>query len=162
MAAAGLLLCLLTNIYDSYAATSGNQIDMGTTAVFEDDEMSSKINSALGAIHDAEDSGADVSTLVDQFNIAIDQLRSAEGPDYGSCGSYEHCVDNANQIFASIVNDAKELGQNAEMKHYENVLKMLIYAVIIAFALSSLGVYLYGRYRSSELRRFLEMEVREN
>ncbi|MFY3740882.1 MAG: hypothetical protein HMLIMOIP_001327 [Candidatus Nitrosomirales archaeon] len=159
MVTVGLVL-LLTNL-DNSSAAPVEQIDTALPNA-EGEKISSIINDALSAIHAAEASGANVSPLVDQFNIAIELLRLAEGPDFGSCSSFDQCTDNANQIFVSIINDADGLSENAKMEYYENMAVGEIYAILIAFALSFVGLYLYGQYKSHELKRFLEMEVKEN
>jgi hypothetical protein len=133
--------------------------DTMVTIVREKVQVPISADIALQAIRDAEATGADVSELVDKFNVALDQLRQAEESHFDSCVSRDDCIASANRIFESIENEAHKLSDEAKNSLYQRILSSEVYAVVIAFGMSLGLLYVYKHYKSYQLRKFLDMDI---
>jgi hypothetical protein len=129
------------------------------TTIFDNEGVSPAANDALKAIRDAQLAGADVSLLVEQFNLAMGLLHQAEQSDFTSCASIDVCVNAANVLFASIEKDSYNLGEESKKSLYEQMLISEVYAIVTAFGMSLGLLYIYKQYKSYQLRKFLDAEV---
>jgi hypothetical protein len=119
------------------------------------------MDQALKSINEASAEGADVSVLVERFNYALNFLREAEISDTKNC-SYDECVPRANEIFMSIIDDATILKEKAkEVSVHERMLTFILFAPLSAFTASILGIYSYIAWKSYQMKKFLNMEIRE-
>jgi len=125
-----------------------------------DGETSDSADHALNAIREAEAAGADVSTLVTQFNYGTELVRKAESSDFGSCGSYEGCISEADSTFSSITDQATISKDNAKESSFAGLMTTEVYVVIGAFVTSMFVFYCYKHWKSSKLRKFLDKEIR--
>ncbi len=125
-------------------------------ALIDDTNLSSSINSAIIAIREADSVGADTSDLTSRLNNALEEAQSL-GPD--SCGSSDECTNNLNEIVKSIANDAKILKDNANVASNIQIVIATACAIAGAFAGSYFAIYCYSWWKSSQLRRFLDMEI---
>ncbi len=100
---------------------------------------------AIIAIQEAEEDGADVSTLIDRFNY----LQTVDDCDEG-------CINEYN----SIIKEAKALKSFVSSKAIMDYIFIFgIYMPIIAFSLSSLIIYMYDLLKRFKLKRFMMMEI---
>lgn len=133
--------------------------DTIVTIVREKVQVPISADIALQAIRDAEAARADVSELVHQFNVALDQLRQAGESQFDSCVSRDDCIASANRIFESVENEAHKLSDEAKNSLYQRMLNSEVYAVVIAFGMSLGLLYVYKHYKSYQLRKFLDMDI---
>lgn len=131
----------------------------------EQDDMSLTNTSAditLKSIKQAEIAGADVSDLVKRFNYALDLLQQAEISDFRSCASYSDCIQKANTTFISITHDSELLREQAqETSDYQRIMSFALYAPLGAFTASIAGLYSFKIWKSYQVKKFLDMEIRE-
>ena len=116
---------------------------------------------AMNAIQQAGSAGADVSELVGRFNSAIGILEQAESSNFNSCGSRDECVQTANAMFVSIAQDATVLKEQSDMEANVKLIVSLLFSVLAAFIISLLGLSLYRLAHYYSIRKFLDMEIRE-
>ncbi len=117
---------------------------------------------AVESIKDAHIAGADVSDLVSSFNIALDLIEQANRSNFNSCKSYEDCNEKAMQIFIKITNDAYLLKEQAEAAStLQKSMNLIVYAPITAFIVSVIGYLSFNKWKSRQVKRLLEMEIKE-
>ena len=116
-------------------------------------------DSAIIAIHEVEASGADTSELNMRFNNAVNLVEQAEASHFYSCNSTNDCMNEANEIFKSITNEANILKDQADMNSHTKMITSVTVVVLSSLIVSFVAVYSYKRYKSFALRRFLNMEI---
>jgi len=116
---------------------------------------------ALKSIKEAEAAGADVSGLVRSFNEALDLIQRAERTDSIICSS-EDCVVKSVHEFTMIVHKAYSLKEKAQAQsEITKFVNMGIYAPFGAFAASIIIFYSHNAWKSSQLKRLLNMYISE-
>ncbi len=121
-------------------------------------EVSSSEDLALKSIRHSEATGAAVSDLVKKYNGALDLLHQA---DLGTC-SQSDCVVRANEIFKSIIDESVSLSQRShEVSSHKRIMSFAVFAPVIAFSVSFVGIYSYYATKSNQMRKFLDLEIRE-
>ncbi|MCI0563998.1 MAG: hypothetical protein MN733_36445, partial [Nitrososphaera sp.] len=104
------------------------------TVPIHSDLVKATADQALKSIKNAEESGADVSGLVDRFNVAVDLQQRVERNDYSACPSYDACLIQANGILLSIVEDASSLRNEATAQREQaTVLTFTVYLPLSSF-----------------------------
>ncbi|MGH9879589.1 MAG: hypothetical protein ACRD5H_18325, partial [Nitrososphaerales archaeon] len=106
--------------------------------------------------------GADVTFLVEKFNVAIDLLQKADNNDYSSCPSYDECVIQANEILLSIVDEASLLANQATARNGQFVVMMFtVYVPVTSFLLSVAIVVIYRAWKDRRIKKFQTMNVHQ-
>ena len=151
-----LLSCMLLLIVfasEYTASIAGNDLNIAFRSA----------NQALNKIKEAENSGADVSLLIQKFNEALDFLRQARTSEFKSCLAYEACIKNALNTFSSISNDSLILQEETKRaSSYENILVLGIYIPIAAFLALLSIFYIYYLWKLFEEKKFLNREIKRN
>jgi hypothetical protein len=138
-----------------------------TVADAQSDNVSSDFviattNQALKSIKSAEASGADVSALIERFNMALDLQHQAEAKVYESCPNYNRCIAQSNTVMLSIVEDATVLGNEATASiEQASVLTFAVYVPAGAFALSVAVVMLHRAWSSRRAERYQKMDIHQ-
>lgn len=128
----------------------------------ENNLMSTSPELAVESIKDAQIAGADVSDLVSDFNIALDLLDQADKSNFNSCNSYEDCDEKALQIFVEITNDAHLMKEQAEVaSSLQKSVNLGVYAPTTALIVSVSGYLSLKEWKSRQIERLLEMEIRK-
>lgn len=119
-------------------------------------------NQALKSIKNAEASGADVSALVQRFNIAIDLQEQAERGVYKSCSSYNDCIVQSNSMMLSIVEDSSLMGNQLTARmEQSNAMTFTVYVPLGSFALSVAIVLIYRAWMSRRSKRYQGMDIHQ-
>lgn len=119
-------------------------------------------NEALKSIKNAEASNADVSDLVERFNVAIDLQEQAERGSYQSCPSYNECIVESNRIMLSIVEDSAVVGNQVTLRSEQaNAMIFTVYVPIGSFALSILIVVTYRAWASRRSKSYQGMDIHQ-
>ena len=117
---------------------------------------------AVNSIRNAELAGTDISDLVNNYNVALDLIDQAEKSKFDSCSSHEDCYEKAIKIFMQITVDADLLKEKGEMaSSYAKLINIVVYSPVIAFATSIVGYTSFRAWKSNQVKRLLEMEIRE-
>ncbi|MGH9992543.1 MAG: hypothetical protein ACREBU_03995 [Nitrososphaera sp.] len=138
-----------------------------TTAPVQTDGVSSDFveattAQALRSIKNAEQAGADVSGLVERFNVAIDLLQRAENNDSSSCASYDECVIQANDMLLSIVDNASLLANQATARNEQSIVMMFtVHLPVSSFLLSVVIVVVYRVWKDRRIKKFQTMNIRQ-
>src|SRR5574341_1043082 len=134
------LILLITNILLLMVSTGTDN---------ENNLISVSPELAVESIKDAQIAGADVSDLVNSFNIALDLIEQADRSNFDSCKSYEDCNERAMQIFAKITNDAYLLKEQAEAAStFQKSMNLMVYAPITTFIVSVIGYLSFNKWKS--------------
>lgn len=128
----------------------------------ENDLFHTSADLALKTIHGAEHAGANVSELVENFNKALHLMDQAEKSEFDTCSSYEDCSQQAITILVKITNDGHVLKEQAKETYTLHRLAGFgIYAPATAFT-TSITWYMFLRaWKANQVKRFLEMEIKE-
>ena len=119
-------------------------------------------NQALKSIKSAEAAGADVSNLIDRFNVALDLQRQAERGDYSTCATYDGCIIEANNMMLTIVEEATVLGNQATARSEQaNVMIFTVYVPLGSFVASILIVVVYREWQSRRAKRYQGMDIHQ-
>ncbi len=117
---------------------------------------------ALDDITEAVSAEADVTNLIERFNTGLDIVRDKEISQFVMC-SEPDCVTKGSEMFASISYDSASLKATArERSNYEKVIRFAVYAPVGAFITSFSTLYAYNSWKTRQIGRFLDMEIREN
>jgi len=128
----------------------------------DDNLISISTDLALKSMKDAQLAGADVSELVGSFNVALDLIEQANKSKFESCSSYEDCNEKAGKLFVKIANDAHLLKEQAEAAStFQRLMNLSVYAPVTAFVTSVIGYSSFKAWKSRQIKRLLEMEIRE-
>ena len=134
---------------------------IGTSAPAFDDKISpSSLDSAIVTIQAADRAGVDTSQLVSSLNIGIELLEQGTNSQFDSCSSVSDCTNRANQIFLSVTEEANELRNKADLASNLELLSSIAYSIIIAAIIPFIAIYCYNQWKSLELKRFMDMEIR--
>jgi hypothetical protein len=143
-------------------AAAGGIIGAGSVSGDPSDFIGATTNQALRSIRNADESGADVSRLIDRFNAAIELQEQAENGRYKDCPSYNECVLKANDMLLSIVDEASSLStQVTGKKEQASVIMFTVYIPIASFIGSVSIVVGYRAWKSWRARRFEKLEIHE-
>ena len=116
---------------------------------------------AANAVRNAESAGANVSSLVVKFNSATEIIQQVEqGKISPGCSSAEVCLGKAQAIFFSIEKESTTSENDATITAGLGFAAAIAFSIFCAFILSFFGIYFYKSWRSNELKRFLEMQIR--
>ena len=155
-----MIIALLSTILLLITFASGT-----TVPIVENDLRTAhtSANQALDRINEAENSGADVSVLVQRFNDALDFLQQAQTSNFRSCPAYEACIKNALDTFSSISNDSLiPQEKTSRSSGYENILVIGIYIPVTTFFALLFIFYIYRLWKSFNEKKFLNKEIRKN
>ena len=153
-----LLFFIVNSILAGNVTLAGDAQQAGTGSDF----VMATADQALKSINSAEAAGADVTELVGRFNVAIDLQRQAERATYTSCGSYDVCIVQANNMMLSVVEDASILANQAVAKREQaNVMTFTVYVPIGSFVTSIAVVVLYRAWQSRRSKRYQEMDIHQ-
>jgi len=126
------------------------------------DLVKATTDQALRSIKNADESGADVSGLIDRFNVAIDLQQQAEKNDSTACNSYDACLIQSNDMLLAIVDDASSLRNQATAnKEAANVMTFTVYLPVSSFVLSVLLVVMHRLWKSRRVKKFQEMDIHQ-
>lgn len=126
------------------------------------DLVKATTDQALRSIKNADESGADVSGLIDRFNVAIDLQQQAEKNDLTACNSYDACLIQSNDMLLAIVDDASSLRNQATAnKEAANVMTFTVYLPVSSFVLSVLLVVMHRLWKSRRVKKFQEMDIHQ-
>jgi len=126
------------------------------------DLVKATTDQALRSIKNADESGADVSGLIDRFNVAIDLQQQAEKNDFTACNSYDACLIQSNDMLLAIVDDASSLRNQATAnKEAANVITFTVYLPVSSFVLSVLLVVMHRLWKSRRVKKFQEMDIHQ-
>lgn len=126
------------------------------------DLVKATTDQALRSIKNADESGADVSGLIDRFNVAIDLQQQAEKNDFTACNSYDACLIQSNDMLLAIVDDASSLRNQATAnKEAANVMTFTVYLPVSSFVLSVLLVVMHRLWKSRRVKKFQEMDIHQ-
>jgi hypothetical protein len=110
-------------------------------------------------IKDAEASGADISSLIVEYNRALDLRMQADSNDYRTCPDYETCVKESKEMFASVETNSVQFREQAKIGSDYSMIWNLVLAPIASFVVSFIALYGYRTWKSYMLDRFLGMKV---
>jgi hypothetical protein len=125
--------------------------------------MQNQMANAVNEIRIAYAHGADVSSLVERFNIGLDLLRQEETGQFNTCTDGNDCHQKAIKEFAFVSSEAMRLGNMAEQE--STVQKMIYFAVYVplgAFVGSFLIVLTQKILRTIETKKFQNSIVEED
>jgi len=146
-----ILLFLIALIY----------VIIGTSAPAFDDRISlPSLDYAIVTIQAADRAGVDTSQLVSRLNIGIQLLEQGNNSQFDSCSSASDCTNRANQIFLSVTEEANELRNKADFAANLELLSSIAYSIIISSIIPFIAIYCYNKWKSLELKRFMDMEIR--
>jgi hypothetical protein len=154
-------LLTLDLIFELYLLLLSNSVDINLTVNNNMTEPS--VDSAFDNIKQAESAGADISNLVERFNNALELLHQAQiSSSNKSCSSYTNCVADAQEIFSQISNESASFREHAGRDFYYNVVGIFaLYAPLGAFLISFFTLYSYKSWKSYQIKKFLDLEIRE-
>ena len=119
-------------------------------------------NQALKSIKTAEAADADVSGLVDRFNVAIDLQEQAQRGVYQSCSSYNECIVQSNSMMLSIVEDSSLMGNQLTARmEQSNAMTFTVYIPLGSFAISVAIVLTYRAWESRRSKRYQGMDIHQ-
>ena len=73
-----------------------------------------------------------------------------------------NCVADAQEIFSQITNESASYIEHAGRDFYYNVVRIFaLYAPLGAFLISFFGLYSYKSWKSYQIKKFLDLEIRE-
>lgn len=146
-------------IFELYLLLLSNSVDINLTV---NNMTQPSVDTAFDNIRQAENAGADVSTLVERFNSALELLHQAQISSKKSCSSYTNCVADAQEIFSQITNESASYREHAGRNFYFNVVGIFaLYAPLGAFLISFFGLYSYKSWKSYQIKKFLDLEIKE-
>ena len=120
------------------------------------------VDAVISSIKEAEQAGADVQTLVNNFNMALNFLDQADKSTFNSCYSQKDCQRKANKIFVMIIEDANSLKkQAATTMSFQKMTTLSVYAPITAFVTSIVGYFSFQVWKSYQVKKFMAMEIRK-
>jgi hypothetical protein len=125
--------------------------------------MQNQMANAVNEIRIAYAHGADVSSLVERFNIGLDLLRQEETGQFNTCTDGNDCHQKAIKEFAFVSSEAMRLGNMAEQE--STVQKMIYFAIYVplgAFVGSFLIVLTQKILRTIETKKFQNSIVEED
>jgi hypothetical protein len=132
------------------------------TMINEGTKLTPSVDSVIKSIEEAELAGGDVSSLVSNFNTALDMLDQSDKSTFTSCDSHNDCNTRASEIFMRIINDANSLKEQASTAmSLQKLMNLAIYAPITAFVTSIVGFYSFKAWKSHQVKKFLAMEIRK-
>jgi hypothetical protein len=153
-----ILFFIVNSILAGNVTLAGDAQQAGTGSDF----VMATADQALKSINSAEAAGADVTELVARFNVAVDLQRQAERAAYTSCGSYDVCIVQANNMMLSVVEDASILANQAVAKREQaNVMTFTVYVPVGSFVTSIVIVVLYRAWQSRRSKRYQEMDIHQ-
>jgi hypothetical protein len=154
-------LLTLDLILELYLLLLSNSIDINLTA--NNNMTQTSVDTAFDNMKQAESAGADVSNLVERFNDALELLHQAQISGFNkSCSSYTNCIADAQEIFSQITNESASYREHAGRDFYYNVFGIFaLYAPLGAFLISFFGLYSYKSWKSYQIKKFLDLEIRE-
>ncbi len=134
---------------------------MDTGAEKDSNLVATSAELALESINKAQVAGADVSHLVDRYNLALNLTDQADNGSFHSCNSSEDCNEQAVTIFVKLLDDADLLKEQAIVaSSFQKLMNVSIYAPITSFVTSIIGYWSFKRWKSHRNERFLEMEIK--
>jgi hypothetical protein len=153
-------LLTLDLIFELYLLLLSNSVDINLTV---NNMTQPSVDTAFDNIRQAEIAGADVSNLVERFNYALELLHQGQiSSSNKSCSSYTNCVADAQEIFSQITNESASYREHAGRDFYYNVVGIFaLYAPLGAFLISFFGLYSYKSWKSYQIKKFLDLEIRE-
>jgi hypothetical protein len=153
-------LLTLDLIFELYLLLLSNSVDINLTV---NNMTQPSVDTAFDNIRQAEIAGADVSNLVERFNYALELLHQGQiSSSNKSCSSYTNCVADAQEIFSQITNESASYRENAGRDFYYNVVGIFaLYAPLGAFLISFFGLHSYKSWKSYQIKKFLDLEIRE-
>jgi hypothetical protein len=125
--------------------------------------MQNQMANAVNEIRIAYAHGADVSSLVERFNIGLDLLQQEETGQFNTCTDGNDCHQKAIKEFAFVSSEAMRLGNMAEQE--STVQKMIYFAIYVplgAFVGSFLIVLTQKILRTIETKKFQNSIVEED
>jgi hypothetical protein len=154
-------LLTLDLILELYLLLLSNSADINLTA--NNNMTQTSVDTAFDNMKQAESAGADVSNLVERFNDALGLLHQAQISSFNkSCSSYTNCIADAQEIFSQITNESASYREHAGRDFYYNVFGIFaLYAPLGAFLISFFGLYSYKSWKSYQIKKFLDLEIRE-
>jgi hypothetical protein len=129
----------------------------------EGQTMQNQMANAVKEISIAYAHGADVSSIIERFNIGLDLLRQEEMGQFNTCTDHDDCRLKAIEEFAFVSSEAMRLGNMAEQE--STVQKMIYFAVYVplgAFVGSFLIVLTQKILRTIETKKFQNSIVEED
>jgi hypothetical protein len=129
----------------------------------EGQTMQNQMANAVKEISVAYAHGADVSSIVERFNIGLDLLQQEEMGQFNTCTDGNDCHQKAIKEFAFVSSEAMRLGNMAEQE--STVQKMIYFAVYVplgAFVGSFLIVLTQKILRTIEIKKFQNSIVEED
>ena len=136
-----------------------NGVDTGTDN--NSNLVATSADLALESMNEAQFAGADVSGLVDRFNLALNLTYQADNDSFSSCKSDDDCNDKAVTIFVKLIDDADLLKEQASAAStFQKLINSSIYAPVASFVISLAGYWAFKRWTSLRNERFLAMEIK--
>jgi hypothetical protein len=129
----------------------------------EEETAQNQMDKAVEEIRIAYAHGADVSSLIERFNIGLDLLQQEKMGQFNTCTDSNDCHQKAIKEFASVSSEAMSLGNMAEQK--SSVQKTIYFAVYVplgAFVGSFLIVLTQKILRTIETKKFQNSIVEED
>jgi hypothetical protein len=129
----------------------------------EGETIQDQISKAVKEIRIACAHGADVSSLIERFNIGLDLLEQEKMGQFNTCTDGNDCHQKAIKEFASVSSEAMRLGNMAEQE--SSVQKAIYFAVYVplgAFVGSFLIVLTQKILRTIEIKKFQNSIVEED
>ena len=134
-----------------------------THAKAQTDIPESSVDHTIRGIQRAAEAGADVSSLIDKFNLGLDYLNQAQSSDFKICSSSEDCIIRANEIFVSIDRESSILIEQSEVaSNYRSIMTYGLLVPMGAFSSSLTIAFFLKVWRSYRLKKFLDKEIRQN
>jgi hypothetical protein len=129
----------------------------------EGETIQDQMSKAVKEIRIAYAHGADVSSLIERFNIGLDLLQQEKMGQFNTCTDGNDCHQKAIKEFAFVSSEAMRLGNMA--KQESNVQKTIYFAVYVplgAFVGSFLIVLTQKILRTIEIKKFQNSIVEED
>jgi hypothetical protein len=129
----------------------------------EGETTQNQMANAVKEIRIAYAHGADVSSIVERFNIALDLLEQEKMGQFNTCTDGNDCHQKAIKEFAFVSSEAMRLGNMAEQE--SSVQKAIYFAVYVplgAFVGSFLIVFTQKILRTIETKKFQNSIVEED
>jgi hypothetical protein len=129
----------------------------------EGETTQNQMANAVKEIRIAYAHGADVSSIVERFNIALDLLEQEKMGQFNTCTDGNDCHQKAIKEFAFVSSEAMRLGNMAEQE--SSVQKAIYFAVYVplgAFVGSFLIVFTQKILKTIETKKFQNSIVEED
>ncbi len=153
-----LIVLLLVSLVLALVVMAGGLPSVDASSDF----VKATTNQALKSVKSAEVAGADVSLLVERFNVAIDLQHQAESSNYTDCTSADDCIIQSNDMMLAIIEDASELGNQATAKNEQrNIMTFTLYLPLGSFAASVAIVASYRAWKSRRNKRYQMMDIHQ-